>query len=389
MSYKRTLLACYIGYITQAIVNNFSPLMFVLFHERFGISPALLGQLVLINFLVQLATDAASTRVLRVLGLRKTVVLAHLFGGGGMMLLGILPSLFESYAAIVFATVFCSIGGGLIEVVVSPIVDALPGDAKASSMSLLHSFYCWGQLAVVLFSTVALSLIGESLWWILPMLWGLIPLANAMLFARVPLLPIDDEHHPVKISSLLRSPFFLVSMALMLCSGAAELSISQWASYFAEVGLGIPKVAGDLLGPCGFALLMALGRTVYGTKGAKIPLLPALTACSALTVLCYAIASLAQSPILSLCGVAFAGLGVSLMWPGVVSYTSSRIATKNSLMFALLALSGDLGCALGPWMTGLVSDYTSSIKTGLLCTIVFPTVMTAILLVSGKKKKNK
>jgi len=401
-NFKKTLHACYLGYITQAIVVNLAPLFFVIFQTDFGISYSEIGGLVLFTFGVQLCVDILMLKLLPRLGYRASALLAHAFSVVGLVLLGILPHRMDPYVGILLSVFFYSIGGGLIEVVISPIVDSLPGEAKASGMSLLHSFYSWGQMLVVLLSTVVLKLLGNGLWHLIPFLWAILPFVNFINFLRVPLIPIPSEQKSRKAIGFLKSPVFILSFLLMICSGAGEQAMAQWASLFAEQGLGVSKVLGDLLGPCLFAVFMSIGRTFYGIKGEKINLWGALFACSVLSIVCYLVTVFVKIPAIALFGCAFCGLGVSLMWPGMLSYTSMKYNyNAGPVMFGLLALGGDIGCSVGPWLTGAVSDWyielnkntadvltlsNHAIKTGLLAAVIFPVAMVVLLLVMKRIK---
>jgi len=402
--YKKTLHACYLGYITQAIVVNLAPLFFVIFQTDYGISYSKIGGLVLFTFAVQLCVDILMLKLLPKMGYRCGAVSAHIFSVIGLVLLGILPHLIDPYVGILISVFFYSIGGGLIEVVISPVVDSLPGDAKASGMSLLHSFYSWGQMIVVLLTTIVLRLIGDDLWQLIPFLWAILPLYNTFRFLKVPLIPIPAEQKKKSPLGFLKSPVFILAFFLMICSGASEQAMAQWASLFAEKGLGVSKVVGDLLGPCLFAVFMSFGRTFYGIKGEKINLWGALFACSVLSIGCYLVTVFVNIPAVALFGCAFCGLGVSLMWPGMLSYTSYKYNyNAGPVMFGLLALGGDIGCSVGPWVTGAVSDLylelnqtaqiteninNNAIKMGLLASIVFPVMMVILLLIMRKVKGN-
>lgn len=397
--YTSTLFACYLGYITQAIVVNLAPLFFVIFQNRFGVSYVDLANLVLLTFVVQIATDALMIRITPIVGYRKCAVAAHVFSAIGLVLLAFLPRIMDPYTGILISVVLYSIGGGLTEVVISPIVDALPGDAKASAMSLLHAFYSWGQVLVVILSTVALALIGDDGWNWIPLGWALIPFFNLFNFMRVPIVEVSEEQKKSGIGTFLKSPIFLVALFMMICGGAAEQAMAQWASLFAERALGVSKVLGDLLGPCLFALCMGIGRTGYGIFGEKINIEKALIACSAVSVVCYLVTVFVTVPVLSLLGCAACGFGVSLLWPGVLSYTSQKYNyNAGPVMFTLLALGGDTGCSLGPWVTGVVSDLylsmnggaeSQAIRYGLLAAIVFPVVMLILLAVMRKLHNQK
>lgn len=375
INYKSTLHACYLGYITQALIVNLPPLLFVVFREKFGLSYTMLGSLVLVGFITQLIVDALAVKFVDKVGQRISVVAAHGFAAAGLVVFSYLPRVLPSaYMGLVISSVLFSIGGGLIEVLVSPIVESLPSDAKASSMSLLHSFYSWGQVLVIILSTLALSLVGQDLWFLLPVVWSLLPLYTLFKFRKVPLMPPIEESRRTPLKTLFRSGIFLIALLLMVCAGASEQSMAQWASLFAEKGLGISKTLGDLFGPCMFAVMMGIGRTWYGVRGQKINLHKVLTVFSVLCIVSYIIAATAPIPAISLMGCALCGLSVSLMWPGMLSITAAGYPAGGVAMFAVLALGGDLGCSLGPQFTGIVAD-RSSLNWGLFAAIIFPAVM--------------
>jgi fucose permease len=395
LGFRDTLHACYIGYISQAIVNNLAPLLFIIFQTRFDLNYEQVGRLILINFGTQIAADFIAVKFADRMGYRTGAVLAHLFCAVGLILLGILPLLLPSaYVGLVIAVVVYALGGGFIEVLISPIVESLPGDAKASAMSLLHSFYCWGQMLVVLFSTLALWGLGNDLWYILPIIWAVIPLYNLFRFLKVPFMPPIPEEKLMSGKSLFGSKMFWLALLLMLCAGASELSISQWSSLFAEKGLGVSKVLGDLLGPCLFAVFMGAGRAAYGIWGQRIHLRHALLVCGGLCVVCYLITVFSPYPVFSLLGCAFCGLSVSLMWPGTFSMTAKMFPAGGTVMFGMLAVFGDIGAAVGPWAAGVVSDWSQNsallqrlsvqtgqelsqlgLKCGLFFAIVFPLIL--------------
>ncbi|MDD4797399.1 MAG: MFS transporter [Eubacteriales bacterium] len=394
-TFRQTTLACYLAYITQAIVNNLLPVLFIVFQQEYQISFSMLGSLVLLNFGFQLVVDILAIRFVDQLGYRPCIMAAHLFAVAGLVLLGVLPGILPSpYLGLVIAVMVYAIGGGLIEVLVSPIVDAIPGDAKASSMSLLHSFYCWGQVAVVLVSTLALRLLGHGAWRWLPIAWALLPLCTFFFFTRVPLLPPVPAETRMPLRKLLTSRMFVVAMVLMICAGASEQAMSQWSSLFAEKGLQVPKVVGDLLGPCLFGVMMGTGRALYGVWGHKLDLTKSLLACAVLCIGAYLITSLVPHPFVALLGCALCGFAVSLLWPGVFSYTSAYYPLGGTALFGTLAVCGDLGCALGPWVTGVVSDAAQNVpsllalgarlnlaaeqvglKSGLLAATLFPLML--------------
>jgi fucose permease len=383
-SFDDTRRACYAGYVTQAIVNNIAPLLFIVFQTQYHVPYEMLGRLVLMNFAVQLVTDLVAVKVMDRLGYRVPLVLAHVLCVVGLVLLAVLPSVLTSpYLGLSLAIVVYAIGGGLLEVLVSPVVDALPSppEGKAAAMSLLHSFYCWGQVVVVLVTTLLLVQIGRGAWQALPLVWVVVPLVNAVVFLRVPLPPSVPDEARTPLGGLFTVPAFAAVLVLMFCAGAAELTMSQWSSLFAEQALGLSKVSGDLAGPCLFAVLMGLGRFAYGLRGARVRLVPAMLACGTLATICYLAAALSDNPLLSLLGCALCGLAVSLLWPGTFSLASSRFPAGGVAMFAILAMLGDAGAAAGPWLAGAVADTApGGLRTGLLVGTVFPlgVVVTAL-----------
>ena len=404
--YKSTLYACYLGFITQAIVNNITPLLFIIFQDEYRISFEMLGRLILINFGTQIAADFIAARYADRIGHRRAVVMAHIFCAAGLIGLGVLPKLLPSpYTGLVIAVMIYAIGGGFIEVMISPIVDALPGDAKASAMSLLHSFYCWGQLGVVIITTRLIKVFGIGVWFLLPVMWALIPIYNVFRFIKVPLMPPVAESEKTPLRKLFTSRMFIIALVMMMCAGSSELTMSQWSSLFAEKGLQVPKLVGDLLGPGLFAVFMGIGRTVYGFMGHRLHLKKALTFSGILCIFCYAVTVFVQIPLISLLGCALCGLSVSLMWPGTFSLTAAAFPRGGTAMFGLLAIFGDLGAALGPWAAGLVSDLSMEmqwfdalgkayglkadqlgLKTGLFSAMIFPLLLVTALLLMKKGK---
>lgn len=407
-NWRRTKLACYMGYITQAINVNLAPLLFIIFQEEFGISFEQIGRLILINFCTQIVADIIATRFVDRIGYRVSILISLVMGVSGLTLLSVLPRIMtNSYVGLIIPVMLYSFGSGLIEVLVSPIVEMMPGDEKAAMMSLLHSFYCWGQMAVVLITTLLIWRLGSSVWPYLPLMWAMIPVVDFFLFLRAPIgSVVKDGATPMKIGDLMKSKFFWAAVVLMICSGSAELTMSQWSSLFAEKGLGVSKLVGDLLGPCLFAVLMGVIRATYGVKGSRLDIHKALIASGALCVVCYAVTVFVPNPIVSLIGCAVCGASVALMWPGTLSFSAARFPLGGTAMYGLLAVSGDIGGALGPWLAGLVSDAAERIpaaaelaqrmnmgldqiglKGGLLLGMVFPTVMLVTLIVLARKKR--
>lgn len=387
-----TLAACFVGYITQAIVVNFAPLLFVTFNQSYGISLTLIGLMITVNFGVQLLVDLISAKFVDKLGYRPCAVAAHLCCCAGLVLLAILPNVLPSPAAGLFiASAVYAAGGGLIEVLISPIVEACPYQKKKSVMSLLHSFYSWGQVAVVALSTLFFVLAGIDRWLILSLIWAAVPLLNAVYFLFVPIYPLVEEgEEPVKPGSLLRSGMFWFFVVLMLCAGSAEQSVSQWASAFAEEGLGVSKTTGDLLGPCMFAAMMGLARVLFARFGEKLKLRTALFAASCGCAAGYILCAFSPFAWLGLVGCGVVGLSVGILWPGTISLASSRMPRGGTALFALLALAGDVGCMAGPSAVGAVADaFSGDLHIGIAFGLFFPVLMAVVLLAYSIRKRRK
>lgn len=373
--YKRTLTACFIGYIVQAIVNNFAPLLFLTFQSTYGIPLSRITLLVTINFSLQLLIDLLSAGFIDKIGYRASVVLAHIFSAAGLILMTVLPGLLpDAFVGLLISVLVYALGGGLLEVLVSPIVEACPTDNKEKAMSLLHSFYCWGHVGVVLLSTLFFAVFGIENWKILALLWALVPLFNLILFATAPICTLnEDGEKGMSLSGLLTSKIFWILMLLMVCSGACEQAVSQWASTFAEKGLGISKTAGDLAGPMMFALLMGTSRLLYGKWGEKMNLQKCMAYSGVLCAVSYLLISLSPSPVLSLIGCGICGFSVGILWPGTFSMAAKQLRSGGTVLFALLALAGDLGCTGGPTYVGLISGaFGDDLKAGILAALIFP-----------------
>ena len=378
-NYNHTLYASYLGYVCQAIVNNLAPLLFLTLQRTYGISLGQITLLVTFNFGVQLLVDLASTLFVDRLGYRRCAVIAHVCCALGLAGLAVLSELLpHPYVGLLAAVCLYAVGGGLIEVLISPIVEACPTEKKDAAMSLLHSFYCWGCVLVIALSTAFLALLGSDSWRMLPLLWALVPAANAMLFSRVPVNSLTPEGGGMSVRELLRSSGFWLLALLMVCAGASELSMSQWASAFAEKGLGISKTLGDLAGPCFFAVLMGLARVLYAAFSDRISLLGFMRGSCVLCVASYLLAVFASHPALALLGCGLCGLSVGILWPGVFSIAAGRMPAGGTALFALLALGGDLGCSSGPTLVGFVSERAGGVlQVGLLAAILFPLVLLA------------
>lgn len=390
---KHTLYASYLGYITQAIINNLPPLLFVTFQTQFDIPLTKISALITMNFVVQIIVDLISAKYVDKIGYRPSIVCAHVLAVAGLVLLGILPFVMDPFLGIVIAMILNAIGGGLTEVLISPIVESLPGDEKASAMSVLHSFYCWGHMAVVILSTFYFVAVGTQHWQYLPFLWALLPLVNIFLFARVPMHVLVAEEDRIPITELFKKKIFWLFFFLMLCAGAAEQAMSQWSSYFAERGLGVSKTLGDLLGPCAFALTMGLSRLIYGKRGSKMNVQKFIVFSAVLCLGAYLLTVFSPYPVLSLIGCGICGFSVGIFWPGVFSTAAQTYPAGGTALFALLAVAGDLGCGGGPGMVGMISDAAANgfdaiksiiptgaeteLKVGMLFAIIFPIGMIA------------
>ena len=379
-NYKMTMYACFIGYIVQAVVNSFVPLLFVTFQTEYHIPLTQITLLITVNFVIQLVVDLLSAGFVDKIGYRASAIIAHACAGTGIFLLTLLPELFSyPFYGILLAVMVYAIGGGLIEVLISPVLEACPTDNKESAMSLLHSFYCWGCTGVVLLSTLFFAVFGTSHWKILALIWVILPAANLILFTKVPIYSLHEEGESgMSISELFRVKVFWLLMAMMLCAGASEQAVSQWASTFAEKGLHIQKTVGDLVGPMMFSVLMGLSRLIYGKYGEKFNLDRFMKGSCVLCVASYLCISLVPVPIVGLIGCAICGFSVGIMWPGTFSKASAAIKRGGTVLFAMLALAGDLGCSGGPTLVGFVSSaFSGNLRLGILTAIVFPVLLFA------------
>ena len=389
--YQKTVYACFVGYIVQAIVNNFAPLLFLTFHRSYGIPLSRITFLVTFNFGLQLLVDLVSVTFVDRIGYRATMIIAHLTAALGLVMLAVLPSVMaDPYTGILIAVFFYAVGGGLLEVVVSPVMESCPTPNKEAAMSLLHSFYCWGHVGVVLLSTLFFALAGISRWQILAVLWALIPAVNMLVFTRVPIADLIPEGETaIPLRNLLKNRLFWLFVILMICAGACEQAVSQWASTFAEQGLGVSKTLGDLTGPMFFAVMMGTSRLIYGKFGEKLPLKKYIIGSSLLCLASYLVISLSPLPALGLIGCGICGFSVGILWPGTFSMASASMPAGGTAMFALLALGGDVGCSGGPTFVGLIaSAFGDNLKTGILYAVIFPILMLGgvMLLIRSEKK---
>ncbi|MBP5600506.1 MAG: MFS transporter [Lachnospiraceae bacterium] len=390
-NFRRTKIACYLGFVTQAIMANFAPLLFLKFHNDYSIS---LGNIALISttfFFTQILVDLFCAKFVDRIGYRKSIVVSEICAAAGLTGLAFLPELFTNhFAGILVSVVIYAVGSGLIEVLCSPIIEACPFENKEATMSLLHSFYCWGSVGTILISTAFFALFGMDSWKWLAVLWALVPAVNIYNFATCPIVPIVDEGTGMGIRKLLKTPLFLVSIILMVCAGASELSMAQWASAYAEAALNLSKTAGDLAGPCMFAITMGISRVIYGKYGEKIKLTGFMIGSGALCVVAYLLASLSGNPVIGLIGCIICGFSVGIMWPGTLSISSKKFPLGGTAMFALLAMAGDLGGSIGPAIVGRVAQNAGdNIRVGMGVGLIFPAVlvvMTVIISNVGRKK---
>lgn len=390
-NYRKTLLACYLGFITQAICANFAPLLFLTFHKDYQIS---LGHIALIPtafFLTQLIVDALCARYVDKIGYRRAIVGSQVTSALGLAGLAVLPEMLgDPFIGVILCVILYAIGSGLMEVLGSPIVEACPFDNKDAVMSLLHSFYCWGSVAVVLLSTVFFAVFGVACWKILACLWAVVPLWNIINFLRCPIEHLVEDGQGMTIRQLCKAPLFWLAVLLMVCSGASELSMAQWASAYAEAALGLSKTLGDLMGPCLFAITMGFSRVLYGKYGEKVDLTSFMLGSGALCLVCYLLASMTANPIWGLVGCIACGFSVGIMWPGTLSITSARMPLGGTALFALLAMAGDLGGAFGPSIVGYVTQLAGDdLRAGLQVGCIFPIgLMIGLIIMRRMTKKN-
>lgn len=405
LDYKHTLYACFCGYICQAIVSNLPPLLFVLFQSQLGVSLNGTTLLITLGFCIQILVDFLAAKIVKVFGYRFSIVIAHVCCFAGLLSMSILPMIMNPFQGLLIGVALNSVGGGFIEVVINPIAEALPGDKKSSVIGILHSFYCWGYVAVVLLSTLFFAVIGEQYWTWLLRLWCIVPLANLILFLHVPINTLEHEDGPISSHKLFSMKTFWLLFVLMICAGAAEQAMSKWSSFFAEVGLGTSKTMGDLLGPCAFAFLMGITRLIYGKKGAKYDLRVLIGISGGMCIVSYLLVSLSPIPLISLIGCALTGMSIAILWPVTISLSSQIYPNGGDAMFGFLALAGDIGCAVGPGLVGLVSSIAistdnikiqkvfpgdnitqSALKAGLFTAIIFSIIIVIIAQVLKNKK---
>lgn len=387
-NYNKTLIACYLGFVTQAISANFTPLLFVTFRDAYGISLEKIAMIPMVFYLSQLVVDLLATRYADKIGYRRCVVASQVLSAAGLAAMAFLPELFPTpFVGLLTSVILYAVGSGLIEVLISPIVEACPFENKEGVMSLLHSFYCWGAMGVILGSTIFFFLFGVESWKLLALIWALVPLYNTFNFIRCPIERLVEDGEGMSIRNLFGTPVFWLMILLMICSGASEISMAQWASAFTETALKVPKMIGDLAGPCSFAMLMGLSRLLYGKFSEKLELTRVMLICGVMCTGCYLLAALSAIPLLGLVGCAVCGFSVGIMWPGSISISSRKCPKGGTAMFAFLALAGDLGGTVSPALVGSISEMAGgNLKTGLLAGAAFPVVLAAVLLILKKEE---
>jgi fucose permease len=394
-NYRKTLIACYLGFITQAISANFTPLLFLTFKNSYGIPLEMIALIPMVFYLTQLLVDLVATKFADIIGYRICVVISQAVSALGLILMAFLPEVSKNpFNGIIISVILYAIGSGLVEVLLSPIVEACPFENKAGVMSLLHSFYCWGAVGVILGSTIFFAVFGIANWKILTLIWALVPLFNIINFLSCPIERLVEDGEGMRIGQLLKYPLFWLMIILMICAGASEATMTQWASAFTESALGVSKTVGDLAGPCLFAIFMGVARVFYGKKSEKLDLTKVMLGCGVMCVICYLLASLSQNAIVGLIGCALCGLAAGIMWPGTICISSQKCPKGGTAMFAFLALAGDLGATVSPTMVGSIADAVGgNLKTGLLFATAFPAVMIIGLIILiktvGKNEKQK
>ena len=387
LSYNHTVAACSISYAIQAIVNNYAPLLFVTYNRVYDIPLSKIALLITLNFFTQLIIDLLSVFLTDKIGYRNLIMSAHLFAVIGFWGLAFLPEIIDPFTGLTISVIIYGIGGGLLEVLISPVVEAGPSDEKSSVMSFLHSFYSWGQLLVVLLSTLFFLVFGIENRVYLTVFWTLLPIANMVYFYFVPICTLEDNEKGLPLSELFKNKVFYLMIILMICSGACELGMSQWASAFAEAGLKVSKAVGDILGPCMFALFMGVSRMFYSVKGNKLELEKYTLFSAVLCLLGYLLSSLSANSILALSGCAICGFSVGVMWPGTYVLAHKKIPKGGTPLFALLALAGDIGCTSGPTFIGYVSScFEDNLRVGIFSGSIFAVVIILILFPYAFKK---
>lgn len=387
VNYTPTKISAYTGYFVQAIVNNFLPILFVAFQDIYGIGYEKLGRLIMFNFITQMLTDIISPKIISRLGYRKTAVMCQFVAALGLILAAILPSILpDAYTGIVLAVIVYAFASGLMEVIISPMIEMLPTSNKSGNMSILHSFYCWGQAVTTVVTTLLLSAFGYHGWTYIPLIWAIVPFINAFSFLRVPIAEPEPERKSDSFKALFSDRRFRVFMLIMLCAGASEIAMAEWASVFAQNALGVSQIAGDLAGPCAFSLFMGLGRLLYAAFSEKISYRLTVIVLGVCCALCYFVAAFSAIPILALAACALCGFTVSVLWPGTISAGAVAFPRGDAVMFSTFAMCGDIGCCLGPWILGLIAE-RFNLNVGFALSSVFPLLMVALAIFSIGKQE--
>ena len=387
LNYTSTKIASYAGLFVQAIVNNFLPILFIALHDVYKIGYEKLGRLIMFNFVTQLVTDMLTPKIVGLLGYRKSAIMCQGFAALGLAMLSFMPRIMpDPYVGIVISVMVYAFASGLMEVILSPMVEMLPTKNKSGNMAVLHSFYCWGQAVTTLVTTFFVSLFGYVNWMYIPILWAVVPLINMFSFIRVPIIEPEPERKSDSLKKLLSSPLFRCFMIMMVCAGASEIAMAEWASMFAQQALGVSKVVGDLAGPCAFAILMGTGRILYARFSASLSFRKTVIALSALCAACYLTTALTHIPLLALISCAVCGFTVSVMWPGTYSAGAKAFPKGDAVMFSVFAMCGDLGCCLGPWILGIIADI-KDLHTGIAFTAIFPIIMLITSIFFFKEEK--
>ncbi len=373
-NYLSTKISGYVGFFVQAIVNNFLPILFIALQDVYRLSYEQLGNLMLFNFVTQMAVDTLTPKISALLGYRRTAFLSQLTAFSGLALLGVLPHIIPPYIAIVISIIIYATGSGITEVVLSPMIEMLPTKNKAKNMAILHSFYCWGQAGTVIGTTILIYLLGFKNWTLVPLIWAIVPFVNMFSFLRVPIVEPDPEQKTMTFFELLKNKRFIIFGVMMICGGAAEIAMAEWASIFVQNALGVSKVIGDIAGPCAFALCMGTGRVLYARYSKRVSFIKLLILLNVCCVACYLAVALCQIPFVALLGCALCGFTVSISWPGVYSEGAKSFKNGGAVMFSVLALCGDLGCSFGPWLVGAVAD-EASLNLGIGLASIFPFVL--------------
>ena len=375
INYTPTKIASYAGLFVQAIVNNFLPILFIALQDVYKIGYEKLGRLIMFNFVTQLVTDILTPKIVGILGYRKCAIMCQGFAALGLTMLSFMPRIMpDPYVGIVISVMVYAFASGLMEVILSPMVEMLPTKNKSGNMAVLHSFYCWGQAVTTLVTTLLVSLLGYVNWMYIPILWAIVPFINMFSFIKVPIIEPEPERKSDSLKTLLSSPLFRCFTVMMVCAGASEIAMAEWASMFAQQALGVSKVVGDLAGPCAFAIFMGTGRILYARVSAKLSFRKTVIVLSALCAACYLTTALTGIPILALVSCAVCGFTVSVMWPGSYSAGARAFPRGDAVMFSVFAMCGDLGCCLGPWILGIIADI-KSLHAGFAVTALFPIIM--------------